>query len=62
MTTSYLMIAHYEKKKKKNLKIGTSLMVQWLRICLLMQSMQVQSWVRELGPTCHRAIKAVPHS
>ena len=37
-----------KNKQKKNLKIGTSLMVQWLRICLPMQSMQVQSWVREL--------------
>ena len=31
---------------------GTSLVVQWLRICLAMQTTQVQPLVRELNPTC----------
>ena len=36
----------------------TSLVVQWLRICLPMQGTQVQSLVGE-GPTCRRAVKPV---
>ena len=28
----------------------TSLVVQWLRICLLMQMTGIQSWVRQLRP------------
>ena len=31
----------------------TSLVVQWLRVCLLMQGTWVQSLVQE-DPTCHR--------
>jgi hypothetical protein len=33
----------------KNVVVGTSLVVQWLRIHLPMQGKQVQSLVRELG-------------
>ena len=40
--------------------LGTSLVVQWLRICLPMQGTQVQSLVRE-DPTCHRGTKLVHH-
>ena len=39
---------------------GTSQVVQWLRICLLMQG----TWVRFLvqkDSTCHRATKPVDH-
>ena len=40
---------------------GTSLVAQWLRICLPMQG----SWVRALvweDPTCHRAAKPMSHN
>ena len=43
------------KDKEKLLKAarkGTSLVAQWLRICLPVQGMWVQSLVRELDPTC----------
>ena len=40
---------------------GTSLVVQWLRICLPMQGTQVRSLVRE-DPTCHGAAKPVRHN
>ena len=33
---------------KENPRVRTSLVVQWLRICLPMQGMQVQVLVREL--------------
>ena len=42
-------------------QLGTSLVVQWLRICLLTQV----TWVWSLvwgDPTCHRAAKLVRHS
>ena len=38
-------------------KLGISLVVQWLRICLPMQGTWVQSLVQELRSTCHRATK-----
>ena len=40
---------------------GTSLVVQWLRIHLLMQGTQVQALVRE-DPTCQGATKPVHHN
>ena len=40
---------------------GTSLVAQWLRICLPMQETQVQALVRE-DPTCHGATKPVYHN
>ena len=45
----------------KIIKLGTSLVVQWLRICLTMQG----TWVRALvweDPTCRRAAKPVSHN
>ena len=45
----------------KNLPTGASLVVQWLRICLLMQG----TWVRALvweDPTCHAAMRPVSHN
>ena len=38
--------------------LGTSLMAQWLRICLPMQGTRVRSLVRE-DPTCRGATKAM---
>ena len=38
-------------QKIKQLKIGASLVVQWLRFCFAMQGTPVQSLVPE-GPTC----------
>ena len=45
----------------KNCAKGTSLVVQWLRICLPMQETRVRSLVWE-DPTCHRATKPVCHN
>ena len=42
------MIFSSAEKKKKNSSAGPSLVVQWLRICLSMQGIQVQSLVGEL--------------
>ena len=41
--------------------LGTSLVAQWLRICLPMQGTRVWALVRE-DPTCHGATKPVHHS
>ena len=43
---------------KKNKRLGTSLVAQWLRIRLPMQGTQVRALVRE-DPTCRRATKPV---
>ena len=40
---------------------GTSLVAQWLRICLPMQGRQVRALVRE-DPTCRGATKPVRHN
>ena len=40
---------------------GTSLVAQWLRICLPMQETRVRSLVWE-DPACHRATKPVCHN
>ena len=40
---------------------GTSLMVQWLKICLPMKETSVQSLIWE-DPTCHTAIKPMHHN
>uniref|UniRef100_A0A8C6FBZ8 Hikeshi-like N-terminal domain-containing protein n=1 Tax=Monodon monoceros TaxID=40151 RepID=A0A8C6FBZ8_MONMO len=45
----------------KKFHSGTSLVAQWLRICLPMQGTRVQSLVRE-DPTCHGATKPVCHN
>ena len=39
----------------KILRAGISLVVQWLRFCLPMEGVQVQSMVRELRVTCRMA-------
>ena len=41
--------------------VGASLVVQWLRICLLMQGTQVRALVWE-DPTCHGATGPVSHN
>ena len=47
--------------KKKKISKRTCLVVQWLRICLSMQSIQVESLVQE-DPTCCRAAKPICHN
>ena len=42
-------------------KVGASLVVQWLRICLLMQGTRVRALVWE-DPTCHGATGPVSHN
>ena len=49
----------YSFSKKKCL--GTSLLAQWLRICLPMQGTRVRALVRE-DPTCRGATKPVRHN
>ena len=39
----------------------TSLLAQWLRICLSIQGTRVQSLVQE-DPTCHGAAKPMHHN
>ena len=41
--------------------LGTSLVVQWLRICLPMQGTRVRSLAQE-DPMRHRATKPVRHN
>ena len=60
-------ISEIESKKKKSclkshqkIKYWTSLVVQWLRICLTMQGTWVQALVQE-DPTCHGATKPMHH-
>ena len=45
----------------KKINLGTSLVVQGLRIRLPMQRTRVRSLVRE-DPTCHRATKPMRHN
>ena len=53
--------SHYGKQFLKKLKIGTSLVVQWLRICLPVQGTRVRALVLE-DPTCCGAAKPVHHN
>ena len=48
-------------KPDKDVTKGASLVVQWLRICLLMQGTQVQALVWEY-PTCRGATRPVSHN
>ena len=45
----------------KNWKSGTSLVAQWIRICLPVQGTRVQSLIQE-EPACHGAAKPVCHN
>ena len=47
--------------KSKRSNTGTSLVVQWLRICLPRQGTRVRALVRE-DPTCRGATKPVLHN
>ena len=47
--------------KEDNVLGWTSLVAQWLRICLPMQGTQVQALVRE-DPTCRGETKPVCHN
>ena len=53
--------SHLKESSEKKKLIGSSLMVQWLRIHLSMQETQVRLLVHE-DPTCLRATKPVGHS
>ena len=48
-------------REKKHKYPGTSLVAQWLRICLPMQGAWVQSLVRE-DPTCRGVTKPMRHN
>ena len=58
---------HGDQKKigKSKLRVmgntGTSLVAQWLRICLPVQGTRVRALVQE-DPTCHGAPKPVRHN
>ena len=56
----YCMLTYIWNLKKKN-SSGTSLVAQWLGICLSMQGTQVRSLVWE-DPTCRGAAKPVCHN
>ena len=48
---------------QKRISLGTSLVVQWLRIRLPMQGTRVQSLVQEdPNPTCRGATKSIHHN
>ena len=49
------------KSTSKKVPVGTSLVAQWLRICLPMQGTQVRALVRE-DPTCRGETKPVRHN
>ena len=51
----------FRKIPVKKTDVQTSLVAQWLRICLPMLGTRVQSLVRE-DPTCHGATKPVRHN
>ena len=49
------------KQMISKLRVRSSLVVQWLRICLPMQGTRVRALVRE-DPTCHGATKPTCHN
>ena len=51
----------YRKQKSKKYNSWTSLVAQWLRVCLPTQGTQVRALVQE-DPTCHRATKPMRHN
>ena len=57
----YYFKTNQKKSFKKTRKRGTSLVAQWMRICLPMQGTQVQSLIQE-DSTSHRATKPVSHN
>ena len=57
-TGKSVICSHLASSKKVS---GTTLVAQWLRICLPMQGIQVQFFVQE-DPTCRRATKPMYHN
>ena len=49
------------EKRMERIEDRASQVVQWLRICLLMQGTQVRALVWE-DPTCHGATRPVSHN
>ena len=45
----------------QNVKVGASLVAQWLGVCLLVQGARVRALVWE-DPVCHGATKPVHHN
>ena len=60
-TTIYRFLTGLPCKTSKRQRTGTSLVAQWLKICLPMQGTQVRAPVRE-DPICHGAMKPVHHN
>ena len=57
-TIAYLK--NFSKKKKTRILLGTSLVVRWMRICLLREGTLIQSLVQE-DPAGRRASKPMSH-
>ena len=55
------LLGIYPEKRVIQRVMGTSLVAQWLRICLPMQGTQVRALVRE-DPTCRGATKPMHHN
>ena len=60
-TLQQIVLEQLDIHMQKNECRGTSLVSQWLRICLPMQGTRVRSLVQE-DPTCHGATKPVCHN
>ena len=52
----------WESTPKKHCRLGTSLVVQWLKICLPVQGMQVWFLVGELRSQMHGSTKPLCHN
>ena len=59
--TNELIYVQNRNRDIENKLMGTSLVVQWLRICLPLQGTQVRFLVQE-DPTCRGAAKPVRHN
>ena len=59
----YFLIPYIKINSKcfKDLNVGTSLVAQWLRVCLPMQGTRVRSLVQE-DSTCHGVTKPMCHN
>ena len=55
-----VIILRRDMEDIKRLKLGASLVAQWLGVCLLMQGARVRALVWE-DPTCRGAMKPVSH-
>ena len=59
--TNELIYVQNRNRDIENKLMGTSLVAQWLRICLPLQGTQVRFLVQE-DPTCRGAAKPVRHN